>query len=63
VFLRMGRFNPRGDYYILGRKPKEFREFDCLELAVDEINDRASRVVMIQTLTNQMYNAQYATKG
>jgi hypothetical protein len=28
-------FDPHGDYYILGRKPKKFREFDSLELAVD----------------------------
>src|SRR5262245_57784692 len=26
------RFNPRGGYYILGPKPKGFREFDGLEL-------------------------------
>jgi len=56
-------FNPRGDYYILGRKPKVFREFDCLELAVDEFNGRASGVVMIQTYVNHMYSAHYAVSG
>lgn len=54
-------FNPRGDYYPLGRKPKHFREFDCLELAVD--HSRASGVVVIQTYSNQTYNAQYAVSG
>ena len=56
-------FNPRGDYYILGRKPKEFREFDCLELAVYEMNGRASGVVKVQTYSDQMYSARYATSG
>jgi hypothetical protein len=56
-------FNPRGDYFILGRKPKEFREFDCLELAVDDFYGRASGNVMIQTYANQMYNAHYKVSG
>ena len=54
-------FNPRGDYYIVGRKPRGLREFDCLELAVD--HERASGVVMIQTYANQTYNAHYAVSG
>jgi len=54
-------FNPRGDYYILGRKPKHLREFDCLELAVDR--DRASGDAVIQTYSNQTYNSQYAVSG
>lgn len=54
-------FNPRGDYYILGRKPKHFREFDCLELAVD--HSRASGVVVIQTYSNRTYNSQYVVSG
>ena len=56
-----GEFNPRGDYYILGRKPKHFREFDCLELAVDQ--DRASGAIVVQTYSNLIYNAQYAVYG
>lgn len=56
-----GEFNPRGDYYILGRKPKHFREFDCLELAVDQ--NRASGVLVIQTYSNHMYNSHYAVSG
>lgn len=28
-------FNPRGDYFILGPKPKELREFDVFELVVE----------------------------
>jgi hypothetical protein len=54
-------FNPRGDYYIVGRKPKGFSEFDCLELAVD--HDSASGVIMIQTYANQSYNSHYAVSG
>lgn len=56
-----GEFDPRGDYYILGRKPKHFREFDCLELAVD--HSGASGVVVVQTYSNQTYNGQYAVSG
>src|SRR5687768_3370325 len=37
-----GGFNPRGDYFILGKKPKDFREFDVFELAVDESDGNAS---------------------
>jgi hypothetical protein len=54
-------FNPRGDYYILGHKPKKFREFDCFELRVDQ--GRASGAAMVQTYSNQTYNAQYAVSG
>ncbi len=35
-------FNPRGTYYILGRKPKDLREFDCFELVVEERDGIAS---------------------
>jgi hypothetical protein len=56
--------NPRGDYFMLGRKPKEFREFDCLELAVDEdSNGKVSGQVMISTYAEQTYDAIYATSG
>jgi hypothetical protein len=54
-------FNPRGDYYIVGRRPKAFREFDCLELVVD--HERASGVIMIQIYENQTYKAQDAVAG
>jgi len=54
-------FNPRGDYFIVGRRPKGFREFDCLELAVD--HEIASGVVVIQSYENQTYNAHYAVSG
>ena len=57
-------FNPRGDYYILGRKPKEFREFDCLELAVDDNTYGQVRgQIMIQTYVDEMYAATYAISG
>jgi hypothetical protein len=35
-------FNPRGTYFILGREPKDLREFDCFELVVEERDDKAS---------------------
>ena len=54
-------FNPRGDYYILGRKPKNLREFDCLELGVD--SDRASGDIMVQTYTHHTYVAHYVSSG
>ena len=54
-------FNPRGDYFILGRKPKEFREFDALEIAVDE--DKISGSVMISTLVNGEYGGIYGITG
>jgi hypothetical protein len=58
------QFNPRGDYFILGRKPKEFREFDCLELGVDDdSNGKVSGQVMISTYAEQTYDAIYATSG
>jgi hypothetical protein len=54
-------FNPRGDYYILGRKPKHFREFDCLELAVD--HSAPEGVAVIQTYSNGVANSYYAVSG
>ena len=54
-------FNPRGDYFILGRKPKEFREFDGLEIAVDE--DKISGRVMISTYENGEYGGIYGISG
>lgn len=54
-------FNPRGDYFILGRKPKEFREFDCLEIAVDE--DKISGRVMISTFIDGQYGGIYGVTG
>ena len=35
-------FNPRGTYFMLGRKSKDLREFDCFELVVEERDGRAS---------------------
>ena len=57
-------FNPRGDYFILGRKPKEFREFDCLELAVDEGYDgKAIGSASISTYENNQYDGIDAVSG
>lgn len=36
------KFDPRGSYYILGRKPKAFREFDVFEMVVEEVDGKAS---------------------
>jgi hypothetical protein len=35
-------FNPRGTYFLLGRKPRELREFDCFELVVEGRDGKAS---------------------
>jgi hypothetical protein len=58
-------FNPRGDYFMLGRKPKAFREFDCLELAVDDDSyGRVSGAVMISTYNDKEgYGAIYGISG
>lgn len=42
-------FHPRGTYYILGRTPKVFREFDCFELVVEERDGRASGKATLST--------------
>jgi len=57
-------FNPRGDYFIIGRKPKEFREFDCIELAVEYDDDgKVSGRTMISTYVNDQYGAIYGISG
>jgi hypothetical protein len=54
-------FNPRGDYFILGRKPKEFREFDALEIAV--YDDKIDGRIMISTYANDEYGGIYGITG
>jgi hypothetical protein len=44
------KFNPRGVYYILGSKPKGFRDFHSLQLAVDHV--RPSGDADIQTYSD-----------
>jgi hypothetical protein len=56
-------FNPHGDYYILGSKPKGFQEFDCFELAVDQIKGKASGSAMLVTNSNGMDNSYYTVTG
>lgn len=57
-------FNPRGDYFIIGRKPKEFRDFDCLELAADEGYDgKAIGHAMISTFDGAQYDGIYDVSG
>jgi len=57
------RFNPRGVYYLLGRKPKAFPEFDSLELAVSPNDRKAEGQVTIQIVVNHIYESQDATSG
>ena len=54
-------FNPRGGYYILGPKPKHFREFDCLELVVD--HERAAGIAQVQTYWRGIYGGPYIVSG
>jgi hypothetical protein len=55
------KFNPRGDYFIIGPKPKAFREFFSLELAVDD--DIASGHVGFETYANNTCNSGYTVFG
>jgi hypothetical protein len=55
------KFNPRGVYFIIGSKPKGLREFDSLELSVDE--DLVSAAVCLETYANNMCNSAYAVSG
>jgi hypothetical protein len=43
------KFNPRGDYYILGKTPKVFREFELLEIAVEERDGKPLGEVVLAT--------------
>lgn len=56
-------FSPRGDYFILGKKPKNFREFDVFELAVDEIDGKAYGNALFVTDSNGMHNHHYTVSG
>jgi hypothetical protein len=38
------KFNPRGVYYILGSKPKGFRDFHSLQLAVDHVRHQEMQI-------------------
>jgi hypothetical protein len=55
------KFNPRGVYFIIGRKPRWLREFDSLELSVDE--DLVSAAVCLETYANNTCNSAYAVSG
>ena len=51
-------FNPRGTYYILGPKPKGFRNFDCLAVAVGTNNNGTIwGAVLIATYSGAGYDA------
>jgi hypothetical protein len=62
------KFHPRGDYYILGKKPKEFSEFEVFELAAYEwigmtSIDKASGNAIIVTNSNGTENIYYTVTG
>ena len=60
----LNEFNPRGVYFILGRKPKEFREFDSFDLAADEDYDRKPMgSASISTYENNQYAGIDAVSG
>jgi hypothetical protein len=56
-------FNPRGDYFILGRKPKGLREFDSFELAVEEMNGKPSGDGSFETYSKGAYDPYYSVTG
>jgi hypothetical protein len=56
-------FNPRGIYYLIGPKPKAFREFECLELAVYPIDGKPVGSIMIETRPKDTYEDHDAVSG
>jgi hypothetical protein len=58
------KFNPRGEYFILGSRPKGFPEFETLSLAVDEDTiGKASGWIVIQTYLNGEYAGNFNFSG
>jgi hypothetical protein len=55
------KFDPKGTYYPLSPLPKDFAEFDIIELAVDESASEVLGSAIVQTRTNDMYDAQTVT--
>jgi hypothetical protein len=55
-------FNPRGSYFVLGRKPKGFREFDSFQLSVDA-EGKTPGYASFQTYSDETYNGQYTVTG
>lgn len=56
-------FHPRGDYFILGKKPKDFREFKTFELAVDQMSGSATGSAILETYSDGMHNSDYTVAG
>lgn len=57
-------FLPENAYFILEPKPKNFLEFDHIDLALVEVADgRRSGYVSVQTMTNDKYDHQTALFG
>ena len=62
------KFYPRGYYSILGKKPKDFREFEGFELAAYEwdrmtSSDKPSGHITVSTYSNGVENIYYTETG
>lgn len=56
------KFNPRGIYYVLGRKSKDFREFGSFALSVDA-DGKTPGYGSVETYSNETYNSYYSVTG
>ena len=54
------KFNPSGVYSILGSKPKEFQDFEYVEIWVEEIEGNLSGGVYFQNHVSDTYDSQIA---
>jgi hypothetical protein len=54
------KFDPMGAYYLMGNKPKEFSEFESIEIWSEEIESKLSVSVVIHTDANSSYETHYA---
>ena len=54
------KFNPSGVYSILGSKPKEFQDFEYVEIWVEEIEGNLSGGVYVQNHVSDTYDSQIA---
>ncbi|HEX6731973.1 MAG TPA: hypothetical protein VF074_18295 [Pyrinomonadaceae bacterium] len=57
-------FHPEGGYVLMGRKPKEFAEFQYMFLGLDNVVDgQMWGIVSVGTVTNDKYDDQTAIFG